>query len=111
MVSDGLTPPTVGNTDPSQTHKLRMSQLRHSALTTLMRGSSPMRGAGASTIGMLMGLALYGTVYVLPVYLAQTHDYDALQVGEVVMWRGLPQLLIFPLVPLAMRYVRHGLAY
>ena len=28
MVSDGLTPPTVGNTEPSQIQRLRMSQLR-----------------------------------------------------------------------------------
>src|SRR5581483_7038523 len=43
MVSEGLTPPTVGNTEPSQTHRFAMSQLRQSALTTLVRGSSPMR--------------------------------------------------------------------
>jgi DHA2 family multidrug resistance protein len=58
-----------------------------------------------SAMGLLMGLALYGTVYVLPVYLAQIQGYDALQIGEVVMWMGLPQLLIFPFVPLAMRHV------
>lgn len=61
--------------------------------------------ASASTIGLMMGLALYGTVYVLPVYLAQIQGYDALQIGEVVMWMGLPQLLIFPFVPWAMRHV------
>ena len=61
--------------------------------------------AGASLMGLLMGLALYGTVYIVPVYLAQIQGYDALQIGEVVMWYGLPQLLVFPLVPLTMRYV------
>ena len=35
MVSDGLTPPTVGNTEPSQIQRLGMSQLRQSASTTL----------------------------------------------------------------------------
>ena len=43
MVSDGLTPPTVGNTEPSQIHRFGMSQERQSALTTLVAGSSPMR--------------------------------------------------------------------
>ena len=43
MVSDGLTPPTVGNTEPSQIHKLGISHERQSALTTLVRGSAPMR--------------------------------------------------------------------
>jgi DHA2 family multidrug resistance protein len=50
-----------------------------------------------------MGLGLYGTVYVMPVYLGQIQGYDALQIGEVIMWLGLPQLIIFPFVPLAMR--------
>ncbi|MBV9551805.1 MAG: DHA2 family efflux MFS transporter permease subunit [Alphaproteobacteria bacterium] len=61
--------------------------------------------ASASAMGFLMGLALYGTVYVLPVYLAQIQGYDALQIGEVIMWLGLPQLAIFPLVPLVMRHI------
>jgi hypothetical protein len=43
MVRDGLTPPTVGNADPSQIHRLGMSQLRQSAFTTLNAGSSPIR--------------------------------------------------------------------
>ena len=43
IVSDGLTPPTVGNTEPSQIHKFGMSQLRQSAFTTLVSGSSPIR--------------------------------------------------------------------
>jgi MFS transporter, DHA2 family, multidrug resistance protein len=60
--------------------------------------------ASASLMGFLMGLALYGTVYLLPVYLAQIQGYNALQIGEVIMWLGLPQLAIFPFVPLAMRY-------
>jgi MFS transporter, DHA2 family, multidrug resistance protein len=61
--------------------------------------------ASASIIGLIMGLALYGIVYILPVYLAQIQGYDALQIGEVVMWQGLPQLLIFPLVPWTMRRI------
>ena len=60
--------------------------------------------ASASAIGLFMGLALYGTVYVMPVYLAQIHGYDAEQIGEVVMWMGLPQLIVFPLVPWTMRH-------
>jgi DHA2 family multidrug resistance protein len=58
--------------------------------------------ASASFMGFVMGLGLYGTVYILPVYLAQIQGYNALQIGEVVMWLGLPQLAIFPLVPFVM---------
>jgi DHA2 family multidrug resistance protein len=61
--------------------------------------------ASVSVLAFVLGLGLYGTVYLLPVYLAQIRGYDALQIGEVVMWLGLPQLFIFPVVPLIMRRV------
>src|SRR5262245_42929832 len=54
MVSDGLTPPTAGNTEPSQIHKLETSQLRQSALTTLMRGSAPMRAVPLRVTGVVI---------------------------------------------------------
>jgi DHA2 family multidrug resistance protein len=53
----------------------------------------------------VLGLALYGTVYLIPVYLTQIQGYNALQIGEVIMWLGLPQLAIFPFVPMVMRRV------
>lgn len=52
-----------------------------------------------------LGVGLYGTIFVLPVYLAQVQGYNALQIGQVIMWMGLPQLLIIPLVPILMRFV------
>jgi DHA2 family multidrug resistance protein len=61
--------------------------------------------ASASGMGFVLGLTLYGTVYLLPVYLTQIQGYDALQIGEVIMWLGLPQLFIFPIVPWAMRRI------
>ena len=47
MVREGLTPPVVGNTDPSQIHKFGMSHERQSALTTLVSASNPMRAVPA----------------------------------------------------------------
>ena len=61
--------------------------------------------ASASMMGLVLGLSLYGTVYLLPVYLSQIQGYNALQIGEVIMWLGLPQLAIFPFVPMVMRRV------
>ena len=52
-----------------------------------------------------LGVGLYGTVFVLPVFLAQVQGYNALQIGQVIMWMGLPQLLLIPLVPILMRVV------
>jgi DHA2 family multidrug resistance protein len=53
----------------------------------------------ASAANFLLGSALYGTVYLLPQYLTIVQGYDAFQTGQVMIWVGLPQLLIFPLVP------------
>ena len=59
----------------------------------------------ACGINMLSGLGLYGSIYVLPLYLSQVQGYNALQIGEVQMWMGLPQLLVLPFVPRIMRRV------
>src|SRR5207237_10639481 len=45
------------------------------------------------------------SLYCAYIYLAQIRDYDAMQIGAVVMWMGLAQLAIFPLVPFVMRRV------
>jgi DHA2 family multidrug resistance protein len=51
----------------------------------------------------LLGIALYGSVYVLPVYLSRIQGYNAEQIGMVLAWTGLPQLLLIPLVPKLMQ--------
>ncbi|WP_340117860.1 MDR family MFS transporter [Pelagibius sp. 7325] len=52
---------------------------------------------------VFVGFALYGSVYVLPQYLGQVQRYNAEQIGEVLAWTGLPQLILIPLVPLLMK--------
>ncbi|MCQ8240925.1 MDR family MFS transporter [Rhizosaccharibacter radicis] len=54
---------------------------------------------------ILVGFALYGSVYVLPQYLSQVQNYNSEQTGHVLAWNGLPQLLLIPLVPWLMRRV------
>ncbi|MDN4999282.1 MDR family MFS transporter [Bradyrhizobium sp. GCM10027634] len=51
----------------------------------------------------LLGIALYGSVYVLPVYLSRIQGYNSEQIGMVLAWTGLPQLLLIPLVPRLMQ--------
>jgi DHA2 family multidrug resistance protein len=51
----------------------------------------------------LVGFALFGSVYVLPQYLGQVQHYNAEQIGNVLAWTGLPQLLLIPLVPMLMK--------
>src|SRR5262249_61803428 len=52
---------------------------------------------------VLVGFALFGSVYILPQYLGQVQRYNAEQIGNVLAWTGLPQLLFIPLVPLLMK--------
>lgn len=64
------------------------------------------RNFGLSSIASLgMGVGLYGSIYLLPLYLAQIQNYNALQIGEVIMWMGIPQLFLIPLVPQLMKVV------
>lgn len=56
-----------------------------------------------SIAGLALGLGLYGSVYILPLYLSQIQGYTAMQIGEVIMWSGLPQLLLIPFVPKLMQ--------
>jgi MFS transporter, DHA2 family, multidrug resistance protein len=55
-------------------------------------------GFGISA-NFLLGVALYGSVYILPVYLSRIQGYNAEQIGMVLAWTGLPQLILIPLVP------------
>jgi MFS transporter, DHA2 family, multidrug resistance protein len=54
-------------------------------------------------VNVLVGFALFGSVYILPQYLGQVQHYNAEQIGNVLAWTGLPQLLLIPLVPLLMK--------
>ena len=51
----------------------------------------------------LLGIALYGAVFILPVYLTRIQGYNAEQIGMVLAWTGLPQLALIPLVPRLMQ--------
>jgi DHA2 family multidrug resistance protein len=62
------------------------------------------RNFGFGTIAMTMlGFALFGSVYILPAYLGQAQGYNAEQIGKVLAWTGLPQLVLIPLVPRLMQ--------
>ncbi|MRI33317.1 EmrB/QacA family drug resistance transporter [Endozoicomonas sp. OPT23] len=53
-----------------------------------------------------IGLGMYGSVFLLPMYLSSIQNYNALQIGEVMLWGGLPQLLLIPLIPLIPRLMQ-----
>src|ERR1700756_2677171 len=51
----------------------------------------------------MLGVVLYGSTFLLPLYLSQMQGYNAEQIGAVMAWTGLPQLVLIPLVPLLMK--------
>src|SRR4249919_2480020 len=62
------------------------------------------RNFGLGTVASIfIGFALFGSIYLLPAYLGQVQGYNAEQIGTVLAWTGLPQLLLIPLVPKLMR--------
>jgi len=64
------------------------------------------RNFGLGTLSnFLLGSALYGSAFILPLYLSQLQGYNSEQIGEVLAWVGLPQLVLIPFVPRLMRLV------
>jgi len=53
----------------------------------------------------LMGVALYGSVFILPIYLTRIQGYNSEQIGMVLAWTGVPQLILIPLVPRLMKRI------
>ncbi len=46
---------------------------------------------------------MFSSIYIVPLYLSQIQDYNSLEIGEVLMWMGFPQLLILPFMPKLMQ--------
>jgi MFS transporter, DHA2 family, multidrug resistance protein len=62
------------------------------------------RNFGFGTLGnFLLGFALYGSVFILPLYLDRVEGYNSEQIGMVLAWTGLPQLLLIPFTPRLMK--------
>jgi MFS transporter, DHA2 family, multidrug resistance protein len=70
-----------------------------------LRASGPIVNLGtfadrSFTIGcvlsFVLGIGLFGSVYLMPVFLAFVRDHNALEIGEVMLVTGVAQLLIAP---------------
>jgi DHA2 family multidrug resistance protein len=57
----------------------------------------------SSVVNLVTGLGLYGSVFLLPLFLAQIQGYDAMLIGQTIMWSGIPQLFILPFLPKLMQ--------
>src|SRR5262249_49199543 len=61
--------------------------------------------ATGSMLGFIMGIGLYGLVYLLPLYLAQVRGLNAMQIGEVMFVTGLAQFLSAPISGILVRKI------
>lgn len=51
----------------------------------------------SSLVGAAAGMGLYGSTFVLPLFLSEVAGYNSMQIGAVIMWMGLPQIIMMPL--------------
>jgi len=58
-------------------------------------------GFGSLT-NFVLGLSMYGALFLLPTYLATVQHYNSVYIGRTMMWAGLPQLFIIPFLPALM---------
>jgi DHA2 family multidrug resistance protein len=56
-------------------------------------------------MGIVIGMMLYGTAYVIPQFLATIADYNALQSGKIVLLSGVPSLILMPFTPFLIKNV------
>jgi DHA2 family multidrug resistance protein len=64
------------------------------------------RSVGAACVLMsVFGGVTLGSTYIIPLYCAQIQGYNPEQIGYVVMWSGLPQLIVYPSMPFLIRRI------
>ncbi|MDO6707250.1 DHA2 family efflux MFS transporter permease subunit [Photobacterium sp. 1_MG-2023] len=83
-----------------------ITELRHPKPLVNLRLLKNPHFAMSGLAYLILGMALLGSIYVLPLYLAQIQHYNALEIGKVLMWMGFPQLLLFPFIPKLTRVIQ-----
>lgn len=58
-----------------------------------------------AVMGLVLGMVLYGTSYVIPQFLAAVANYNALQSGKIVLISGLPSLFMMAIVPILLKRI------
>jgi DHA2 family multidrug resistance protein len=58
-----------------------------------------------SCANFVFGFSMFGWIYLIPQYLSRMQGYSSQQIGGVMIWIGLPQLVLIPCLPRIMRHV------
>jgi MFS transporter, DHA2 family, multidrug resistance protein len=53
----------------------------------------------------VFGFSMFGWIYLIPQYLSRLQGYSSQEIGGVMVWLGLPQLLLIPFIPKVMQRV------
>jgi DHA2 family multidrug resistance protein len=56
-------------------------------------------------MGIVLGMVLYGTSYVIPQFLATIAGYNSYQSGQIVLLSGLPSLAMMAIVPILLKRI------
>lgn len=59
----------------------------------------------ANIASLSFGVTSLGNFYLIPRYLQDMQGYDALQSGRTMIWGGLPQLLVLPILPFILKKI------
>ncbi len=82
---------------------VRIRCLTRSAPLVDLRVFADRRFALGCLLSFVLGIGLYGSVYLMPVFLAFVRAHDALEIGHIMVITGAAQLLVAPLVVWAER--------
>ena len=63
--------------------------------------------AVTAVYSFVLGMGLYGSVYLLPLFLGLVRDHTPLEIGEIMIVSGAAQLAIAPIAAIAERRVDH----
>jgi DHA2 family multidrug resistance protein len=62
-----------------------------------LRLTGDLRFAAACALSFLLGIGLFGSVYLMPVFLAFVRGHHALRIGEIMLVTGIAQLITSPI--------------
>jgi MFS transporter, DHA2 family, multidrug resistance protein len=54
----------------------------------------------------IFGFSMFGWIYLIPQYLSRLQGYSSQEIGGVMVWLGLPQLLLIPFIPKVMQRIQ-----
>ncbi len=70
--------------------------LRHPHPVVTLRGFTDLRFTIGCLLSFVLGIGLFGSVYLMPVFLAFVRGHGALEIGEIMLVTGVAQLLTAP---------------